>query len=342
MSAPVVINARAAVRAEIGGVERVAREMASRLPELDPARYRVVRPPRALAHRAGHAWEQVLLPLGAAGSSLIYSPANLAPVVSRKNAVVIHDVAPLRLPEAFSPGYLAYQRRLLPLLARRARLLLTVSDFSRGELIECLDAPPERVRVVHNGVDDRFSPDSDPAPARARHGLERPYALAVGTLSGRKNLPALEAAAALLRENGIDLVVAGSGRHYLRGGAPRGLRLLGYVDETLLPGLYAGASAVAVPSLYEGFGLPCLEAMASGTPVVASNRGALPETCGEAALLIDPEDAPAFADALLAAATDEDLRARLKRDGLERAAGFSWERAAQGTHAALGEVLAGG
>ena len=119
-TAPVAINARAAVRAEIGGVERLTRELALRLPALRPDRYSVVRPPRALAHRAGHLWEQAVLPAQTAGAELILSPANLAPAASRRNVVVIHDAAALRDPTAYSRAYVAYQQRMMPLIAARA------------------------------------------------------------------------------------------------------------------------------------------------------------------------------------------------------------------------------
>ena len=333
------INARAAVREHIGGVERLAREMSVRLPALRPERYRVIRPPQALAHGAGHVWEQTVLPATAARCALLYSPANLAPVASRRNVVVIHDAAALRHPEAYSGAYAAYHRFILPLLARRARLVLTVSEFSAGELVELLGADPARIRVVPNGVEERFRPAADPQPTRRRHGLGRPYVLAVGTSSARKNHLALDTVAQTLDREGIDLVVAGSDRGYLRG-AGAGPRRLGYVSEEDLPGLYAGALALAMPSLHEGFGLPCLEAMASGTPVVIAPRGALPETCGDAALCADPADPAAFSEALLAATRDETLRARLVAAGLERAATFSWDRTARLTDAAIGELLA--
>jgi glycosyltransferase involved in cell wall biosynthesis len=323
----------------VGGVERYALEMARRLPALRPERYRLIRPGPGLAHRAGHIWEQAVLPLQAASSRLLYSPANLAPVVSRRNVVVIHDVAALRHPEAYSGAYVAYQRTMLPLLARRARMLITVSEFSRGELIDVLRAPAERVRVIPEGVDEQFAERADPGRAAARHGLERPYVLVVATESERKNLGALDQAARELAAQGIDLVLAGSGRPYLRGPTVS-LRRLGYVADEDLPGLYAGARALAMPSRYEGFGLPCLEAMACGTPVVAAAAGALPETVGEAGLLIDPDDAPGFAQALLAAAGEEELRSRLTSAGRSRAARFSWKRTAELTDGAIGELLA--
>jgi len=336
---PVVVDARAAVRREIGGVERVAREMASLLPRLRPERYAVMQPPEGFAHRAGHLWEQALLPIAARDAEVIYCPANLAPAVSRRSVVVIHDLAALRHPEWYSPPYATYQRQILPLLARRARRVISPSEFSRHDVAEGLELDPERISVIPNGVDERFAPSAAFDPVRRSYGLEKPYVLVVGTRIARKNLAALDEAGRKLAELGVELVAAGSGRHYMRPGETPPMRALGYVPERDLPGLYAGARALAMPSLYEGFGLPVLEAMATGVPVVAANRAALPETCGGAALLVEPTDTTALADALTKAVTDEDLRERLARAGLERASQFSWERAAVATDRVIGEVL---
>jgi glycosyltransferase involved in cell wall biosynthesis len=339
MNAPVAINARAAARREIGGVERWTRELAARLPALRPDRYAVMRPPGGLAHRAGHLWEQVALPLAARGAELLLAPANLAPVAGRRNAVVIHDAAPFREPSWYGRVYGAWHRALVPRIARRARLVIVPSEFVRDELAELFGLPTERLRLVAPGADPSFSAAGDPAPLLNRLGLEPPYVLAVGTDSPRKNLGLLDEIAPALAKEGIKVVIAGSTRPYLPGSTGGSARRLGYVAEEDLPALYASAAAFAMPSLYEGFGLPCVEAMAAGTPVVAADRSALPEACGGAALLADPADADAFAAALIRAAGTE--REGLVAAGRERAAGLTWERAALEVDAALGELLTG-
>jgi glycosyltransferase involved in cell wall biosynthesis len=334
----VAINARAALRAQIGGVERYTREMARRLPAVDPSRYTVLKPHQSLAHRAGHLWEQVVLPIQSRRFGLVYSPANAAPASSHNNLVVIHDAAVLRYPEAYSSGYVAFHSRLLRRIAGRAKAVITDSEFSRGELNELLRLPVERFRVVPCGVAEPFSGVlTDARPPRS-YGLARPYVLSVATLSARKNLNVLETASQALSREGIDLVLAGAGRPYMSEGVPP-MRRLGYVPDGDLPALYAGARAFVMPSRYEGFGLPCLEAMACGVPVVAARAGALPETVGDAGLLVDPHDPEQFADGLLALVHDEELRGRLIERGLRRAKLFSWSNTAAQTDEVVSAVI---
>jgi glycosyltransferase involved in cell wall biosynthesis len=298
----------------------------------------VARPPRALAHRAGHAWEQLVLPASRAGrgARAILCPANLAPLVGRRNVVVLHDVAPLREPAWYSDLYVRWQRAVLPRIAQRAALVLTPSSFSRDEVVELLGVPATRVAVVPGGVDDRFEPSADAGPARVACGLtERPYVLTVASRTARKNLGVLDLAAGRLRARGVDLVAAGGDRPQFRSEQDTaGVR---HVDDTLLPGLYAGAAAFVLPSLYEGFGLTALEALASGVPVVAADRGALPEVCGKAAQLVDPTDAEAVADALERALDDP---APWCVAGPARAAPLTWDATARRVDALLTEVIA--
>ncbi len=332
----VLIDGRAAVRPELGGVERWARELCARLPALRPERYAVARPPAGLAHRAGHAWEQVVLPFRARRAALLLGPANLAPVAFPRNVVVIHDAAVLREPGWYSAAYARWHGALLPAIARGAKRVVTVSAFSAGELRELLGVDAV---VVPGGVDARFTPGADPGPARAALGLDGPYVITVASRIARKNLAALDVTATRLAARGIDLVAAGGERPQFRAAAA-GPRDLGPVPDVHLPGLYAGASAFVLPSLYEGFGLPCLEAMACGTPVVAADAAALPETCGDAALYADPRDPEAIADAV-ERALEATTAARLRGAGLARARGFSWDATVRGVDAVVGDLLDG-
>lgn len=336
-SSQVLIDARAAVRPELGGVERWARELAARLPAAFPGVYRAVGPPPALSHRAGHLWEQSLLALQAR-RSLLLCPANLAPLAARRTAVVIHDVAPLREPSWYSDAYVRWQRFVLPRIARRAELVITPSRFARGEIIELLGVAGERVTVVPGGVDPAFSPAADAGAARAALGLgDRPYVLTVASRTARKNLAVLAGPAVALAEQGIAIYAAGGDRPQFRGERLGGGVLeLGHVDDRLLPGLYAGAAAFVLPSLYEGFGLTAIEALAAGVPVVAADRGALPEVLGGAAELVDPTDPDAITAALLDAVAAPDRR---REAGLRLAATFSWERTACEVDAALRRLI---
>ena len=343
-SRPILLNARAAARATITGVERWTAELIPRLRALAPERYAVVAPPpRASGRGSGQAWEQLALPLVARRmqAQIIFSPANLAPVLWPRNVLMLHDAAVLREPEAYSRAYALWHRSVGVSSARRALRVLTVSEFSRRELIELAGLDPKRVVVVHGGVDDRFTPAADHERAAAALGLGRPYVLTVATDDRRKNLAVLAETVRGLGALGIELVWAGEARPYFaRAQGIEGARALGYVADEHLAGLYRGALAFVLPSRYEGLGLTCLEAMACGTPVVAADRAALPETCGDAALLVDPDDPAAIATAVLRAISDDSLRSRLRADGLVRASERTWDRAARETDVLLRRLTA--
>jgi glycosyltransferase involved in cell wall biosynthesis len=334
--APIVLNGRAAARGRITGVERLAREIVPRLAALRPDGYRVIAPARGGSRAALQIWEQTVLPARAARmrTPLIYSPANLAPLAWPRNVLVLHDASVWRASSSFSAAYNAWHGVIEQRIATHALKVITVSEFSKRELIEVVGLDPERIAVVPNGVGAEFRPDADSEPVRRRYGLERPYVLTVASTQARKNLPLLGPLSERLAGEGVDVVWAGGPAETA---VPWGgsVRALGHVPDADLPGLYTGAAVFLLPSSYEGFGIPCLEAMAAGTPVVAADLSALPETCGDAALLVDPFDEDALCGAVLSAATDPSVAASLRERGLVRAAQFSWKRAAQQTDSVL-------
>ncbi|NWF79961.1 MAG: glycosyltransferase family 4 protein [Chloroflexi bacterium] len=283
--------------------------------------------------------------------ALLFVPAHVIPLLHPAASVVtIHDLGYLAFPEAHTA-----RRRLELELSTRwnlraARRVIAISQATRDDLVRQYGADPARVAVVHHGVSAGFQPVADPAlraAARARHGLDAPYFLYVGTIQPRKNLVRLIEAFARAAVPGMLLALAGR-RGWLsapieRRAAELGLgervRFLGYLPDTDLPALLGDATAFVFPSLYEGFGMPVLEAMACGAPVLTSSTSALPEVAGNAALLVDPHDTAAMADALGRLAADEALRAELRARGYARAALFTWERCARATLAVLEQAL---
>jgi glycosyltransferase involved in cell wall biosynthesis len=230
---------------------------------------------------------------------------------------------------------------LVPGSVRRAARVIAVSQFTRDDLIDRYHLDPAQVVAIHNGVSPRFRPDPEAAArARASLGLERPFVLFVGALQPRKNAPVLlEAFARLRGHDGLELVLAGGDRgglHEVRErirelGLATRVRLLGHVPEATLPGLYTAAELLAFPSLYEGFGLPALEAMACGTPVCASSTTGLGEAVGDGGLTFDPRSSEEIAEAMRRLLEDDQLRTSVRVSGLERAGRFTWRRAAEQT-----------
>ena len=268
------------------------------------------------------AWYLRALPRAARrdGVDLLHCPTQRAPTNSAVPLLLtIHDLATLRLPAAFNRWTRAYSRALLPRVIRNADHVIAVSDFTASELMSLLGVSATKITVIPNGVGTSFGPESEAAPGD--------YVLAVATIEPRKNLERLARAFASLSPGPSELRLVGApGWGHVRVDAH--VKQLGVVSDHELARLYRGARCLAYVPLYEGFGLPVLEAMASGTPVVASDIPALREVAGEAAVYVDPFDPEAIGRGLREA---EQRRDELVEAGRERAAGFSWKQTADAT-----------
>lgn len=270
-------------------------------------------------------WYPVELPRRARGLDVLHCPTFRGPLRSAAPLVLtVHDLAVLRHPDAFNRWTRTYSRVLVARVARAAERVIAVSEFTKRELIDILAVPGSRIRVIPNAVGEPFVPEGGRADGE--------YVLAVGTREPRKNLPRLVEAARLA---GVELRIAGApgwGDDDLRS---EGVRVLGFVDDDELARLYRGALCVAYPSLYEGFGIPVLEALACGAPVVTSAGTAMAEVADGTAVLVDPRDAGAIADGIREAIA---RRQELSALGPERARGFTWQAVAEATAAVYREL----
>jgi len=287
--------------------------------------------------------EQLRIPLALRreGVTLFHAPHYvLPPLVACRSAVTIHDCIHLMFPQ-YLPNRFAHQyaRASISLAAHRATRVMTVSESSKRDILRFVDAPAEKIDVIYNAYDERFGiePREDEiVRVRERYQLHDEFVLYAGNVKPHKNLERLIQAFDLVRRRGLGhlkLVLIGDEiskyaalrravhRHQLH----QYVRFLGYLPEATLAVMYRLAGVFVFPSLYEGFGLPPLEAMASGTPVVTSNVSSLPEVAGDAAMLVDPYEPEAIADGIFRVLTDETVRRTLRDRGLARARQFSWE-----------------
>jgi glycosyltransferase involved in cell wall biosynthesis len=351
MTHSVVVNGRFLAR-RVTGVERYGREILRYIGEdcrLESTRHQGWR---------GHAWEQFILPLKMNRDSILWSPANTGPLMVRDQALTIHDLSPLEHPEWFRAGFAAWYRLFLPPLAKRVQKIFVPSEYVRQKVIRRFGI--RNVTVTPNGVDSSIF---HPGAKQSRFDLPACYVLFVGTLELRKNLNVLLQVWNEIKDDfkEIWLIIVG-----VSGGVFRTIRVrlshemervrfLGYVDDEILAGLYANATLFVFPSQDEGFGLPVLEAMASGTPVIASDGGALPEVIGEAGLTFKlachsegefaateesrriTAEMPRYAqhdinqltNVMKECLSNARLRASLREKGLERAQKFSWQSTAE-------------
>jgi glycosyltransferase involved in cell wall biosynthesis len=321
---------------------------------LGAAEWRVMPFPRLWTHLR-LSWEMLADP-----PDLLFVPSHVLPLLHpRRSVVTVHDLGFLYHPEAHTLSQNLYLRWSTRHNARAATRILADSEATRRDLVHHYSIPDSKIAVVYPGRDETLAPVTDPAQlsaVRARYGLTGPYLLYVGTLHPRKNLVRLvQAFGSLLRSStdgprtpmaGLQLVLAGQ-RGWLyddilaqvrKLGLSDHVVLTGYIPDADLPALLSGALAFVFPSLYEGFGLPLLEAMACGTPVLCSDASSLPEVAGDAALLVDPRDTEALADALARLVVDEGLRRELVERGFRQMQRFSWRRCAEEALSVLEEV----
>jgi glycosyltransferase involved in cell wall biosynthesis len=347
----VAVDINPATRAVMTGTEVYTHEVCSRLPAAAPElrwRFFASRPRAGLGVDVTvlplrRLWSQVRLPLALAGErpDLLFVPAHAIPFAWPGRALtVVHDLAFERYPHAYAAGERAYLRLTTRWAAIRSRLLIAVSESTRADLVSFYGVNPDRIRVVPLGAP---TPQVAPAPA-SRHaalGLNGSFVLQVGRIETRKNQVA--ALAAIERLDGVTLAVAGPESDPALAARLRQsdrCRVLGRVDQPTLELLYKRARAVIVPSLYEGFGLPMLEAMARGKVVVAAKASSLPEVGGDAALYFhDAADAEQVAKVIEVALGDEPLRKSLVKAARERARTFTWDRCAAGVAEVIRELL---
>lgn len=342
----VAVNTRI-LHATVTGVQRYTLEVLARWNGCVDT----IMPVRPLHGFVGHAWEQFVLPLKLNGR-VLFSPSNTGPVVVRRQVLTLHDMSVFDWPDTFSYAFVRWYQFLLPKLLQRTSLVITDSEFAKSRILAHIDVSPEKIRVVPLGVNRRFNPQAISRADYTKAVLNLPssnYILTVGSLEPRKNLARLLRAWARIYQalpEDLWLFVAGSrvstqvfadvGFDKL----PPRVFLTGRVEDSELPSLYAGALGFIYVSLYEGFGLPPLEAMASGVPVATGCCSSLPEVVGDAGIMLDPKSEDDIARGIRTLADNGVLRGELAKRGLMRAKQFSWDETARKTWQILQEAAA--
>jgi len=350
MTQQIIINGRF-LDQPFTGVQRYAREITRTIDQLidanDPAvsglRFSIARPksgnaPSRFRHikearfgrLSGHAWEQLELPLHT-GSTLLLNLCNLCPVLGRRNLTVVHDANVWLIPDNYSSMFRAVYHILIPLGIRRSRVWITVSQYSADQLLarHLANRPP--YAIIGNGS-DHMSPTSADSSELRQASLPLPFVFALGSRSRNKNIDLIRSMAPGLKAKGISIVIAGDAktRVFTEQEAAQAINIieLGRVSDSDLAYLFRTCLCFVFPSFFEGFGIPPLEAMAMGAPVISSNTSSLPEILGDAALYCDPGNLSSWVEAVTQLATDKSLRADLISKGTTQAAKYQWKNPA--------------
>ena len=295
----------------------------------------------AVGQLRGQAWEQFELPWHARGALLV-NLGNTAPLATRGQVVTIHDVASWVIPNSFTPGFRLWYRFLIPRVAHRASTILTVSQFSAAEIVKFLGVPSARLRVIYNSAEHVLEQVPEPDILKRAGGGGR-IVLSVGNRAPHKNSGVVLQAEQLLLDRNYTFVHAGDELTHIFSALDASSdtpHALGRVTDGELRALYEAADCFVFPSIYEGFGMPPLEAMLCGCAVVASSAASMPEICGDAALYFDPLDPVGLANQIARIMDDDVLRDTLAERGRARAREFSWKRSARALLAALDAVPA--
>ena len=298
---------------------------------------------RTVGRFRGHLWEQAELPFYSR-NGLLVGFGNTGPLFKRNQIVTFCDASVYRVPEAYSFLFRLWYSILLRTVGHLARRVLTISEFSRSELVSCCGIDPNNITVTYPGIDHHDWGGADQGKHAPYQTASRPFVLAVSSMSQHKNFRALVEAITLLGKTDFDVIIAGGTNPAIFKRTdlplPDTMQHVGYVSDDQLRSLYSRAACFVYPSLYEGFGLPPLEAMANGCPAVVAMAGALPEVCGDAVLYCDPHNTQDIANKIRSIMHDAKLRELLKAKGLRQANRYAWGKCAHETLTVIEKVLA--
>lgn len=340
VSASLIINGHFRQQ-QVTGVQRYALELIQEFDRMD-VNYRYEEPPGNISSDTlRQLWMQLMMPLKLNQNSLLWSPTNIGPVYHKKQVVTLHDIADQLHPQWFSSKYVNWRKFILPRLIKNVEGIITVSEYSKQTIRNTYPEAGGKVKVIYNGVRTGHfypRPANEAEAVKQKFTLEKPFIVTVGSLDPRKNIGGLIKAWNMLPSHiraELDLVIAGGSadkfQFTLEENIDSSVRFLGYVDYGMLPALYTASDFFVYPSLFEGFGLPVLEAMACKTPVITSDTTSLAEIAGDSAYTVDPEKPEEIGTAIEKFYESEETRKRYVSKGYEKAKMFRWSNAAQET-----------